>query len=365
MAGSSQLGRTGALRLFSTPLSKEISWLLPLALFGGLLLLFLARPQWPLAVAHQALLLWGGWLLAGGVFFSIAFFFHEYYLAMLAAPVAALTGIALAELWRLRGTRWGWALAGLLFAAGATLALQLHTLPTFITSVPWLPFVIALALAGAALSILARGRHLRMAGAGYACVALALMITPGIWSWQTALNPSLNQSLPSAYNGQTSPPDSLLGLRVDGELLRYLQTHNAGARYLLAVPSSMQGSDYVIATGRPVLYLGGFMGQDQVKTAAQLAEMVTNGELRFIYWNTVQAGFGGRGGQSSGITSYVASSCSPVQGFDTTARNVGAPGAHRVPQTALQLRGWTPCKSRSMTALPGQVPGQARTRKQG
>ena len=32
-------------------------------------------------------------------------------------------------------------------------------------------------------------------------------------------------------------------------------------KYLMAVPSSMQGSDYVIATGRGVLYLGGFDGK--------------------------------------------------------------------------------------------------------
>ena len=117
-----------------------------------------------------------------------------------------------------------------------------------------------------------------------------------------------------------------MGLEVDQPLLDYLEAHDGQVRYLMAVPSSMQGSDYVIATGRPVLYLGGFMGQDQVETADDLAQMVARGELRFIYWNSQQAGFGGRWGGESGISSYVASACTPVEGFDTVTGNMGAPG---------------------------------------
>ena len=324
-AGISQTGRAGALRLFTAPLSKEASWLLPLAICGALLLLLRARPRWPPAPRHQALALWGGWLLAGGTFFSVAGFFHEYYLSMLGAPVAALSGIAVAELWDLRRTRWWLALAGLLAAAAGTLALQLTTLPAFVTRVPWLPAMIGLALAGAVLSAWARGSHLRLARAGFACLAAALLVTPAIWSWQTALNPSLNQSLPSAYDGQATAPDALVGLEVDQELLSYLEAHDGQARYLMAMPSAMQGSDYAIATGRPVLYLGGFMGQDQVETADNLAQMVARGELRFIYWNSQQAGFGGRGGGQSDVSAYVASACTPVEGFDTITRNMGAP----------------------------------------
>lgn len=55
----------------------------------------------------------------------------------------------------------------------------------------------------------------------------------------------------------------------------------------------MQGADYVIATGKPVLYLGGFMGMDQVETVDSLAELVDTGALRFINWD-------GRGGPGFG-----------------------------------------------------------------
>jgi len=323
-AGMSQVGSAGALRLFTPPLSKEASWLLPLALCGALMLLF-TRPRWPFAARHQARVLWGGWLLTSGVFFSVAGFFHEYYLAMIAPPVAALGGICVGELWRLHRAHPVWALAGLLAAVGATLALQLTTLPTFLKQAWWLPGVTALALAGVVLGALACTTYPGLARAGFVCLVASLLVTPAIWSWQTALNPSLNQSLPSAYDGQATPPGALVGLKVDEGLLAYLTANDGQARYLMAVPSSMQGSDYVIATGRPVLYLGGFMGQDRVETASALAQLVSRGDLRFIYWSSTGSGAGGPGGQSD-ISYYVAAACNPVQGFDTTTRNMGAPG---------------------------------------
>ena len=97
-------------------------------------------------------------------------------------------------------------------------------------------------------------------------------------------------------------------------------------KYLMAVPSSIQGADYVLATGWPVLYLGGFNGQDQVETAESLSQLVSSGQLRYIYWGN---GGGGPNGGQSDISSWVTSSCKVVQGFETTTQNVGVPdGTH-------------------------------------
>ena len=43
-------------------------------------------------------------------------------------------------------------------------------------------------------------------------------------------------------------------------LLDHLEQHTQDSIYLMAVLSAMQAGDYVLATGHPVLYLGGFMG---------------------------------------------------------------------------------------------------------
>lgn len=320
-------GQPGALRLFTAPLSKEVSWLLPFGLFSAGLVLAGTRLRWPLAVEHQALVLWGGWLATGGVFFSVAGFFHEYYLSMLAAPLAALVGIGAVKLWQMRERR-PWLAAGLLLlAAGATLAFQAVTAASFTTAAWWLPIAVALFVIGAALLAASAGWQVRYASvAGFTCVVAALLLTPGIWSGLTALNSSDNQSLPAAYGGQASGPANNGGLQINQALLDYLTANTQGVEYLMAVPSSMQGADYVIATGRPVLYLGGFSGQDKVVAAGDLARMVADGELRYLYWNASGSnGFGGQRGNPSDISAWVTSACTPVQGFNTATISAGAP----------------------------------------
>jgi 4-amino-4-deoxy-L-arabinose transferase-like glycosyltransferase len=318
-------GRAGALRLFTAPLSKEAGWLLPFALFGVLLLAFRARPRWPLAPKHRAMVMWGLWLLTEVVFFSVAGFFHEYYLSMLVAPLSALVGIAVMELWRLRD-RVSWLAILLLVAAAAgTLRLQVDTATAFMRGIWWLPAAIGLMGIGGALLIASSIRRWRgVAALGFSCVVVSLLITPTIWSGLTAMNPTANQSLPAAYAGQPSTPIYGGKLQLNSALLDYLQRHTQDTKYLMAVPSSMQGADYVLATGRPVLYLGGFMGQDQVVTPADLDRLAATGELRYIYWTAnSRGGFGG--GNQAAITQWVTTHCRPVQGFDTATQNAGAP----------------------------------------
>ncbi|MDI5790687.1 hypothetical protein PO124_26445 [Bacillus licheniformis] len=48
------------------------------------------------------------WLLPVAAFFSIAGFFHHYYLIMLAAPIAALSGAGWTALVRLYQEESGW-----------------------------------------------------------------------------------------------------------------------------------------------------------------------------------------------------------------------------------------------------------------
>ncbi len=316
-------GRAGILRLFVSPLSKETSWLLPFGLFGMVLLAFRARLRWPLTPRHQAVVLWGGWLLAGGVFFSVAGFFHEYYLSMLAPPLAALVGIGVTQLWRMYQARSWFAISLLAIVAGGTLGFQTVTARAFVNQIEWLPLVRTFFIIGLLLAIAAtiRPRLRRMAKAGYACIIASILITPGIWSALTTLYASENQSLPAAYGGLSFGPPNRGELQVNQDMFDYLEANTRDVDYLLAVPSSMQGADYVLASGRPVLYIGGFMGQDQVATAGDLDEMVHQGRLRFIYWDARGGGFGNQ----SEVSSWIAASCQVVPGFDTATRNTGAP----------------------------------------
>jgi 4-amino-4-deoxy-L-arabinose transferase-like glycosyltransferase len=327
--GGFNTGRAGALRLFIPPLSKEVSWLLPFGIVSAILLAVGSRLGWPLVPKHQALVLWGGWLVTCTIFFSIASFFHEYYLSMLAPPLAALVGIGVQQTWQLTKKN-PWLSSGVLvFSAVVTVAFQSYTATNFVGNLWWLPGIIVLLVIGLGIlvfSVTQRKTSLRFA-LGFTLVTAAIFVTPGIWSVLTNLSASQNQSLPSAYSGGRIGPVAQRGLQVNQTLLNYLQANTQGMKYLMAVPSSMQGADYVIATGRPVLYMGGFMGQDDVVSTDDLAKLVADGELRFIYWDANDRGRGV--GTNSNISTWVEASCTPVQGFDTSTQNSGAPDGTR------------------------------------
>ena len=146
-------GTPGVLRFFQAPLAKEMSWLLPFGLAALLLALvsgFIGlgglrstpearstpgarRFRLPVtANEHKALILWGGWLATCLVFFSIAGFFHNYYLGTAAPALAGVVGIGFFALQKLavKLNRWI-AAAALLAAAGATLAFQLYLVGQF------------------------------------------------------------------------------------------------------------------------------------------------------------------------------------------------------------------------------------------
>ena len=83
-------------------------WLLPMALLGMLALAWQGRPRFREDRKQQSLILWGTWLLTMAVFFSIATFFHQYYLSTFAPAICALFGIGVVVMWRLRRLRRHW-----------------------------------------------------------------------------------------------------------------------------------------------------------------------------------------------------------------------------------------------------------------
>ncbi len=205
-----------------------------------------------------------------------------------------------------------------------TVAVQCTIALNFVKTIWWLPIVAGLLGAGIVLSALAR-RHLeQLARMGFGCLVAALLITPGIWSGLTTLYST--DSLPSAYSGQEGGPGGGgpggggSGLQVDDTLLSYLQAHTQGVKYLMAVSSSNDGEGYVLATGRPVLYLGGFSGGDQVETAGSMARLVASGQLRYVRLGGMG---GGPGGGQSDVMNWVTTNCRVVQ-YEATSQSSGS-----------------------------------------
>jgi hypothetical protein len=71
-----------------------------------------------------------------------------------------------------------------------------------------------------------------------------------------------------------------------------------------------------------VLYLGGFMGTDQVVVPSDLDRLVASGQLRYVFWDAR-----GRGsfGQQPNIGAWVTQRCRIVPGYEASTANSGAP----------------------------------------
>ena len=311
--GMFNTGNPGLLRLFNEPLGGQIVWLLPIALLGMLALAWQRRPQFRENRQQQSLILWGIWLLTMGVFFSVANFFHQYYLSTFAPAICALFGIGVVMMWQdfRRGGWRGWLLP---LALLVTALEQIHIILSDPSWGTWLiPLIAIPCVLVAIVLVVARAMpRLKLSARMLApalCVALlALLLTSAVWSAIPVLaNEASNLPVagPSGQTGSGFGGNS----SVNTKLITYLETHRNGATYLLAVASSNEADAIILATNQPVMALGGFSGSDPILTTSQLATLVKNGTVRYFLLN---GGGGGPGGGQSSLTSWVTVHCTAV-----------------------------------------------------
>jgi 4-amino-4-deoxy-L-arabinose transferase-like glycosyltransferase len=321
--GTSEIGAAGATRLFEEALANELAWLLPFGLLSIGVLVFRRRITFPLAREHGAVMLWGGWLLTGVVFFSVASFFHAYYLATLAPALAALVGIGAVTVWN--GSGWLWRGIGAVMIA-LTVAVQFGIITLY--GVDAMPFVVAvgaaLLTAGVvALVALPIGKGVRpsmIVAVGGIAVLFAI---PTLWSGATAFDTNANAQLPAAYAGASTSGfgggmSRAAGMMGDmfAPITEYALANTSDAKYDLVVPSSMMGSQITLNTDLTVLYSGGFSGQDDVYSADEFAQMVSAGEIGVVMGISEETELG----------AYVASACRLVEGVSIQAPNIAAIG---------------------------------------
>lgn len=369
-------GQAGILRLFTTSeLSGQIAWLLLLAFVGLIVACWqehIGRERLPLSNKQQALVLWGLWLLTTYGFFSVAGFFHPYYLITMGPAIAALVGIGMVTLWKAyqhKGWR-GWILP---LALLATASVQVYLLSRYPTQSNILtPIILMLSALVAVILITARffgSFHVdSLARTATTIGLLAVLIAPTTWAALTLQGSG--QDLPSAgpsggmfggggfgggqrifsrtgraENGQRSTQRVTAPHMGDGgpgsssndsKLQQYLLANQGSTRFLVAVPSSQSADSLILNTGKPVMAMGGFSGSDPILDAQKVAALVKNNTVRFFLLsgdsrtnqqssqtntskgmtNQQQAGgpggFGGGPGRQSAVTEWVTTHCSTV-----------------------------------------------------
>ncbi|HEV7788153.1 MAG TPA: glycosyltransferase family 39 protein, partial [Pseudonocardia sp.] len=144
-------GEPGIGRMFGPSFGTEASWLLPAAIIGLLAGLWLTWRTARTGRVWASLLLWGGWLLVTGAVFSFMDgTVHPYYTVALAPAIAALVGIAVAELLRHRDTRSArLTLAVMLAATGGWAFALLDRTPDWWPALRWIVLVGSIVVAAA------------------------------------------------------------------------------------------------------------------------------------------------------------------------------------------------------------------------
>ena len=350
-------GAAGLTRLLSAEMGGQASWLLPAALIALAALLWGTRRAPRTDRTRAAALLWGGWLLVTGAVFSyMAGIIHPYYTVALAPAIAALAGIGAVQLWRVRdgwrGHEASWFGRGVLTAGVAVTAVWSYVLLDRTPSwLPWLRVVVLLAGLGAAGALLprrpaaagaARGR-LALGAVAVPLALVAALAGPAAYSVDTAATahtgalPSAGPATaaglggPGGAGGPTGPggqgggagfgsagpagaPGSAgaggPGIRPGGNtqvaatLTTLLRDGTAGYRWAAATVSSDSAAPLQLASGEPVMSIGGFNGTDPVPTLAQFERYVAAHEVHYFVGANADS-FGGGSGDAAKITAWV------------------------------------------------------------
>jgi 4-amino-4-deoxy-L-arabinose transferase-like glycosyltransferase len=381
-------GQTGWARMFGAEVGGQVAWLLPAALLLLAAGLWLTRRAPRTNRARAAFALWGGWLVVTGVVFSfMQGIFHAYYAVALAPAVGALVGMGATGLWEVRRSLVArWWLAGTVAVTAVWSWVLLRRTPDWHPELAPLVLLGGLAVAATVAAVpwqaaaasggAGRGGR-RMAAAVAGAGLLVALAGPAAYSLDTAATPH-GGAIPSAgpavqgggpgggprgggfRNGGGPPPGFgrdggggpfgqaapggpggtnpggaggrggmgglLDGGTPDAELVALLRQDAGRYTWVAAAVGSNSAAGVQLATGEPVMAIGGFNGSDPAPTLEQFQQYVAEGR---IHWFLGGGRMGGRsmgGSDAAGeIAAWVADhfTASSVGGatvYDLTAR---------------------------------------------
>jgi 4-amino-4-deoxy-L-arabinose transferase-like glycosyltransferase len=374
VGGGGNWGESGLSRMFDSAQGGQISWLLPAALIVLVAGLVLTARRLRTDRQRAGLILWGSWLLITGLVFSfMQGIFHAYYTVALAPAVGAVVAMGSALLWRSRRH----ILAAVTLAAtiAVTAWWSFHLLGRSADFLPWLRWVVLVGGLLAAVATLGAVRLPARVAAVVAGAALAAVLAgPAAYAVQTAAQthtgsiPSAGPSVsgggpggggmpgggggrgnrgggfpggggPGAAQGGAAPGGTgtrgggggmgglLNAATVSDEMKALLEANADRYTWVAAAVGSQNASGYQLATGDPVMAVGGFNGSDPSPTLAQFQQYVTDGKIHYF----IGGGFGGRGNDSSGsndssqIATWVAANFTAQTIGNTTVYDLTAP----------------------------------------
>ena len=348
-AGGSMWGQTGVLRMFAGVSGGMVAWLIPAALILAVCAL-IATARAPLAertassripviatvagMQRAGLIVFAGWLVVTALVFSfMAGIYHDYYTVALAPAIGGTVAIGMAVLWVRRESLLARLAMAAAVAATAVWAVMLTQRATGVY--PVIGWAAGIVGGLAALALLISERLPRfVARAVLALAVLAGLVGPAAYSINTAATPhqgsivtagpvsggmgfgraggpggAAGQPRPDGMNAPPGAPPGMPGGARTGGMGGLLGGATVAAEtraalvqdaehytWVAAAVGSQTAASYQLATGYPVMAIGGFNGSDPAPTLAEFQQLVQQGRIHYFLG-------GGMGGRQNGGSS--------------------------------------------------------------
>jgi hypothetical protein len=147
---------------------------------------------------------------------------------------------------------------------------------------PWLRAAVPVVGIGAAVLLLATGRLPRVLTAAAATLAtVACLAGPGAYAVATAANPH-SGAIPSVGPGRGFSGGPFDAPTPKPALTALLGANAADYTWVAATVGSTNAAGYQLATGAPVLAVGGFNGTDPAPTLSGFQDMVAQKKIHYF-----------------------------------------------------------------------------------
>jgi 4-amino-4-deoxy-L-arabinose transferase-like glycosyltransferase len=272
-------------RLLSGPFGRDAAWLLLPAVVSALWLFFLDRRAPRTDLRRAAVMLWSVWLILTFLFFTSGHFLNSYYLAALIPPVAALCGMGAWEAWQRR--RLPAVRAALAVLAVATVAITVALVPGYVGVRPFVvgsAVVVGLAAVVVLVNSLRKGHDSSRALMLGPILAGLAMLLGSFWASGVVVSEGL-----SPFDSPYEP--STVSTYYHQVAADFPATQQKLGRNASTVPperavnvfeTTQKAGDYIMATGREYLPVGGFGGATPSTTLPTFEHLVAEQRVRRV-----------------------------------------------------------------------------------
>ena len=305
-------GETGVLRIFNESFGPNIAWLIPAALIGGGLVVWLLRRAPRDNKERAGVLLWLGWLFIHIVVFSMTSgTIHPYYVVAMAPAVAALVGIGVPYIWKAytRRTHVSWIVPLTIAITTITSVIMLGYRNDW-TILMWLIGVAGVTATGIA-AMPPPHISMRLRRTMLACAVISACAAPIAYSISTVMA-AHSGSIPTAGpNASAMNNTNNEAASAEAALVKFLLANQQGATWIAAVDSANTSAPIQLSTKQPVMAIGGFNGSDSALTLQSFKRLVVTGKVCYYVADATGMGRGGPGGNSE-IAQWAAASGTKV-----------------------------------------------------